>query len=630
MKKLLYTVLGGGILLIANHFFSANTLEADVETPTLPPPLVEPTTIPMSLDMDSTSEQIRRALQESATKWTTLQMEGNITSYLPDGTTQEFQEKVWLDPLHDRYRVEFNGVANSTDQSLKISDGLTIYNINLNTGQIESYSYPDFARVGQYIPPIVAGEAYGNPIWGQIGTPLSELSFSSDYSQNAGLFKPVGMEIIAGRKALIVEWRFSEERLPSWKMWLDSETAVLLKLQDFGKNGGENLEGERVVTNISFEQRFDPAVFTLPTDLPQAVDPTPVGSMPVVMESHERSEVEAGELYFFMLPRRGSQSLQLVKVSGSCVSDSAKCPAVEKIEVPFALNFSVEALSWSPDGKYAAFSYSDNPNAIPTKLWLFNADAKTWTSLVEFPFLDHPIWSPDGSWIAFRTQDGVSGTDIYVIRPDGSELKNISADLPPEGKPYLMDGWYTENILMRSESLGKTGSIYLVRAADGRARPMFETLLTKAQFVASPDAGFLAYDEYDYDSQNHELKVMEPDSANAVTIASFSDGSIYPLIWSPDSRLIAFNHYNDSESGELGSEVYVVSRTGKNLSLVYTGDVGRLIFSPNGKYLLLEESASGLGGNVLFLVDLLTLKQQILHAPGLSTDYEWYAPSWRP
>jgi hypothetical protein len=76
--------------------------------------------------------------------------------------------------------------------------------------------------------------------------------------------------------------------------------------------------------------------------------------------------------------------------------------------------------------------------------------------------------------------------------------------------------------------------------------------------------------------------------------------------------------------------VYVVSRTGKNLSLVYTGDVGRLIFSPNGKYLLLEETASGLGGNVLFLVDLLTLKQQILHAPGLSTDYEWYAPSWRP
>ena len=57
--------------------------------------------------------------------------------------------------------------------------------------------------------------------------------------------------------------------------------------------------------------------------------------------------------------------------------------------------------------------------------------------------------------------------------------------------------------------------------------------------------------------------------------------------------------------------------------------VGRLIFAPNGKYLLVEETTSTTGGH-LFLINLATLEQKILEAPGLSTDYDWYAPSWRP
>ena len=597
------------------------------------------TPAPANLSLDSTPEQIQRAMWESAAKWTSLQMEGNVTWYLPGGTTQAYQEKVWLDPLNNRYKVELIGITNSADKFLKLSNGSTIYNINLNTGQIENYAYPDLARVGQYIPPVIEGETHPNPIWGQIGSPLSQLAFPSDYAQNKGIFKPLGMDTIAGRETLIVEWQFSENSPPSWKMWLDTQTAVMLKLEEFGKDGSGKLEGERVVVNISFHQTIDPSIFTMPSDLPQVAEGQPqIGSMPVVTESSaapalsgvEASGGEAGELYFFMQPRQAGQFIQLVKVSALCVSDDGVCPPLEKIEVPFAFNFTIHALSWSPDGKHAAFSYSDNPNGTPTKLWSFDANAKTWTSLTQFPYIDPPFWSPDGSWIAFRTQDGLGGEDVFVVHPDGSELKSVSGDLPVEGRPYIMDGWYTENIIMRSALPGNAGGIYLVRAANGQARPMFETVLTKAQFVASPDAGFLAYDDYDYETQNHVLKVMEPDGANTLTIASFSGGSIYPLIWSPDSSLIAFNYYSSFTSGAPGAEVYVVSRKGKNPSLVYKGTtVGRLIFSPSGRYLLVEETTSISGGH-LFLIDLATLDQEILQAPGLSTDYDWYAPSWRP
>lgn len=365
---------------------------------------------------------------------------------------------------------------------------------------------------------------------------------------------------------------------------------------------------------------------TTPETLPQAAAETPLPTA----ASIPGSVPEAGELYFFLQPRQTGGSIELVKVSAACVSDPANCPPMEKIAVPFALNFTINALAWSPNGKYAAFSYSSNPNGTPTQLWLFDADAKTWKSLAEFPYIDPPFWSPDGQWIAFRTQNGMGGEEVFIIHPDGSELKNIAADLPADGRPYIMEGWYTENVIMRSALPGAQGNIYLVRAANGQARPMFETLLTKAQFIASPDAGFFAYDEYDYTSQNHFVKVMEPDGANAKTIAQFSGGSIYPMIWSPDASLIAFNYYGNMTSGDPVAEVFVIRRTGGELKSVYKGNtVGRLLFSPNGKYLLIEETTSAFGGH-LFLADLAASNVSILQAPGLSTDYDWYAPSWRP
>ena len=586
---------------------------------------------PVILTVDSTSEQIQRALLESAARWQTIQMDGSVTWYAADGTpAQTYQEQVWVDPLGSRYKVTVNGVSNSDEKFLKFSDGENIYNINLNSGQVETLSYPDFARVGQYVPPLIEGEAHPNPIGAQIGTPLSQLAFPSDYAQNKGIFKPLGMDTVAGRETLIVEWQYSEYSLPSWKMWIDTQTAVILKLQEFGKEGSSILQGERVVNQIIFDQVFDSSLFVIPSDVPLVFVPTQIGSNPVVTESGPMSEQEAGELYFFLQPRKAGQAIQLVRVSGVCVFDNAKCPPVETIQVPFAFNFTINALSWSPDGKYAAFSYSDNANGNPTKLWLFDASAKTWTAIAQFPYIDPPFWSLDGSWIAFRTQDGLGSEDVYVVRPNGKELKSISASLPFEGRPYIMDGWYTDNVIMRPALPNQESTTYLVQAANGQSQPMFETLLTKAQFVAAPDASLLVYDEYDYGSQNHTLKVMRPDGANAVVLANFTNGSLYPFVWSPDSKFIAFNYYKSFNNGQPGAEVYVVGRDGNNLSLVYKGvTVGRLVFSPNGKYLLVEETTSPAGGH-LFLINLATLEQKILQAPGLSMDYDWYAPSWRP
>ncbi len=577
----------------------------------------------------STSEQIQQAMLESARKWRNVRAEGTVTWYDATGTqpVQTYHEQVWIDQLTPRFRSLLT--VDTVLNTLKFSDGQKINIVNMISGHTETTDLPEFVRVGQYVPPLEEGAAYPNPLWGQIGTPLSEMMFSANFIQTQGTFKAVAIEMVAERETLVVEWTYIEKTLPTFKVWLDTHTAVILRMRQFGDDS-TSLQGERIVEQVAYDEVFDPSLFTLPPDLPQAIAPTQVGSLPVVTESGSMSMEEAGELYFFLQPRQAGQSIQLAKVSGVCVYDLVACPSMQIVNVPFAFNFTINALSWSPDGKYAAFSYSDNTTGTPTKLWLFDANAGTWTSLAEFAYIDPPFWSPDGSWIAFRTQDGLGGEDVYIVRRDGTELRSVSTNLPMEGRPYIMDGWYTENIIMRSALPGTSGSIYLVRANDGVARPMFDTLLTKAQFVASPDASLLVYDDYASDSQNHVLKVMEPDGANAVTLANFAGGSIYPVVWSPDSKLIAFNYYSSFANGEPKAEVYVIGRDGSNLSIVYAGiTVGRLVFSPNGRYLLVEETTSVSGGH-LFLIDLATLEQRILQAPGLSMDYDWYAPSWRP
>jgi len=379
------------------------------------------------------------------------------------------------------------------------------------------------------------------------------------------------------------------------------------------------------LTPASYYPQVNPAILTASPAPTQVAAPT---SMPVETGSGSTSAKEAGELYFFLQPRQAGESIQLAKVSGVCVIDAAQCPPLQIVNVPFAFNFTINALSWSPDGKVAAFSYSDHPNGTPTKLWLFDAAANTWTSLAEFAYIDPPFWSPDGAWIAFLIRDGLGGEDVYVIHPDGSGLKKVGADLPADARPYIMTGWYTDKVLMRSALIANR--VYLVNANDGLSRPMFDSPLITNVFVAAPDASLLAYDEFEYNSPTHVLKAVSPDGMSGSTLANFTGGNLYPIVWSPNSQWIAFNYYNRFINDIPYAEVYVVSRDGKNLYPVYKGTtIGHLIFSQNGKYLLVEETTSVTGGH-LFLVNLATLETKILQAPGLSTDYDWYAPSWRP
>jgi Tol biopolymer transport system component len=108
-----------------------------------------------------------------------------------------------------------------------------------------------------------------------------------------------------------------------------------------------------------------------------------------------------------------------------------------------------ESRGWSPDGKrIVTQTVKDGVG----QLMVLNADGSGLTQITDFP-ADTPVfrpggffppmagavtpaWSPDGEWIAFASNhEGVY--DIYLIRPDGSELTRITNS--PEQE--LSVGW---------------------------------------------------------------------------------------------------------------------------------------------------------------------------------------------
>lgn len=626
------------LVLSAVLLSSCGTLEIYVETTPVGESILpgSAATSEPKLSLSSTSEEIQRAMLESASRWKSIWMDGTVTHYTMEGTdsqTTTTREQVWIDLTSNRFRV-VSGPADGAAQQFLTSDGTTILKMDLATGQSESYPMPEFEQVGQYVPTLQPGYAFPQPLWGQMGTPLSQLAFTSDFAQNEGTFRTIATEIVADREALVVEWTYAQSDLPSWRMWLDGRTAVILKMQSFDKGGGDVIRSEAVVDLVSFDDVFAVSLFGNPASLPQFSDVSGQGSEPVETGADVPSGRDAlGELYFFQSSHKATSTnkqIPLVRMPGRCVVGEAECPQLEYVGVPFPLSVGLSTLSWSPDGNVAAMGYPDAEQG-PYKLWLFDPAAETWTPLWEYAYIDPPMWSPDGEWIAFRQQDGFGGEDVMVIRPNGSDPKNLtgSGDLPADGRPYVMDGWITDNIIVRSGKPDSDGTVYLVRVTDGHVQPMFETPLLKSMFFPSPDGAWIAYDDYDDSSSTHSLKIMEPDGANAVELAGFTGGSLYPIVWSADGRSLAFTYFTEITQGAQTADVYVIDRDGRGLKQIYKGSsVGAVLFSPDGNYILVSDTSSATGAR-LFIVDLESLAQRLIQSPGLSLDSDWFMPSWR-
>ncbi len=595
-------------------------------TPSLPPPAsLMPSSTPTNqlLNMDSSSDAIRQVMLHSALNWKTIWMDGVIYQSMDsngnpqDGTRQQ----VWIDQSTARFRF-LSGPVDGAAARFKVSDGVSILDMDLKTGETQISAMAQ-GLTGQFVSLPAGDVASPNPLWGQIGERLAEMALSSDYAQNDGTYKPVAIEMMAGRQALVMDWTYIQNSLPSWRLWLDVQTAVILKMQDFGKGGGDKAQSEIVVTNVQYDIPALPDGFfsVTPSSLPAFSD---VNGSPLESAS-PASSVPAGtdplgDVYFFLLtPGDDANGARLVRLPGSCVAGLQACPAVEQVSLPgitYANNGPV--MAWSPDRKKAAF-VANTANG-PARLFVSAMPAPSWQQIASFVSIDLPSWSGDGKWISFRVSDLQGGEDYYVVHPEGSGLKNLTttANLPATDRPFNADGWITNNLIVHSGLPGHAAKVYLLRAEDGRLITLYDSATTKVSYSPSLDGSLLAFDEFNANSTANTLRIVAADGSGLLNLVTFNS-MIYPITWSPDDSTLAFAVY--------GSGVYKMNRDGRGLQQVYgQAAVQSLAFSPNGRFLLVE-TANPAG---IYVVDLTSLQTHLLQAPGLSLTDWWRQPAWVP
>jgi hypothetical protein len=114
---------------------------------------------------------------------------------------------------------------------------------------------------------------------------------------------------------------------------------------------------------------------------------------------------------------------------------------------------------WSPDGARLVFARQvigprDGDGYCQSTIFVVDADGANLRQIV--PPALHPLvprWSPDGAWVAFHSadmapstgQDDVVGTvtDIYLVRPDGSDLRPLTTGGASAWPSWTRDGRIT-------------------------------------------------------------------------------------------------------------------------------------------------------------------------------------------
>jgi Tol biopolymer transport system component len=194
--------------------------------------------------------------------------------------------------------------------------------------------------------------------------------------------------------------------------------------------------------------------------------------------------------------------------------------------------------AWSPDGRRIAFTRSSNGDG---QIVVMNADGTGVSRLTQDDATDNyaPAWSPDGRRIVFvsRPKGHETGSDIYLMDADGSDLRQLTRTAAREERP----AW----------------------SPDG----------ARILFASDRDGGF-------------QLYTMDADGGNQTRVTS-GPGQSWSPAWSPDGRRIAF--VSDREGS---AAIYVMDADGGNTRRVSEGrsrtdapawspDGGKIVFTVN-------------------------------------------------
>lgn len=191
-------------------------------------------------------------------------------------------------------------------------------------------------------------------------------------------------------------------------------------------------------------------------------------------------------------------------------------------------------------------------------------------------------WSPDGQWIAFDGGEPLSQqTDIFIIRPNGSDLKQLTNNLI--GESHLDWSPNGKSLVFTYDNHVQPTDLALINVENNSLTLITNTEGYESHPSWSPDSNQIAYLYADNNNSPLELWIMDSDGKNSRRVIDHPI-AFGRLSWSPDGEYIAFISGDISEDC---GEIYMVRPNGSDLSRLtnLSNCATGLIWSPDGKYI---------------------------------------------
>lgn len=199
-------------------------------------------------------------------------------------------------------------------------------------------------------------------------------------------------------------------------------------------------------------------------------------------------------------------------------------------------------------------------------------------------------WSPDGKYIAFSGMHDLDQTahtfkaDIYVIRVDGSDMKKISSD----EKNEFYTAWAKDRIYFGVEMPGaKTSNIFSSRMDGSDLRQITKSPGRNSTPAVTRDGKRIAFVST-RDTEKYQLYTANPDGSDVRRLTTDLSVAYFNPQFSPDGKRIVYY----AEKGDGKDQVWVMNADGSDQKLL-TANVGHNIFpgwSPDGKQIIFASS----------------------------------------